>query len=100
MLIILLYIFHLSELTDEHDNEIIYLCKMGSFFFLIYLFSEIIGLLLFYLLENRNNQKYIVAENFYLFLGVIIKNCLHLLFIYFMLNNIIIYWIKAILFLL
>ena len=104
-LIILLYLFHLSELTDEHENEVIYFFQMVSFFILIYFFTGIIGLLPFYLLENKNNSKNIVVGNLCLFLGVIIKNFLHLLFKYIIDNNnphknIIIYWIKALLFLL
>ena len=95
MLLILLYFFHLSELNEERDIEIIYFCKMGSFFLLIYLFTGIIGLLPFYLLENKNNPKNIVVGNFCLFLGVIIKNALHFLFIYLFDNELYIYWIKA-----
>ena len=45
----LLFFFHLYELTDEHDNENIYFCKIASFFLLIYLFTGIIGLLPFHL---------------------------------------------------
>ena len=82
VLLILLYFFHLTELDEERDIEIIYFCKMGSFFLLIYLFTGIIGLLPFYLLENKNNPKNIVVGNFCLFLGVIIKNILHFVFIY------------------
>ena len=95
VLLILLYFFHLTELDEERDIEIIYFCKMGSFFLLIYLFTGIIGLLPFYLLENKNNPKNIVVGNFCLFLGVIIKNVLHFLFIYIFDNDLYIYWIKA-----
>ena len=97
----LLFFFHLYELTDEHDNENIYFCKIASFFLLIYLFTGIIGLLPFHLLENKYNPKNIIAGNLCLFLGVIIKNCLHLLLTRVIhLNNHAIYWIKGLLFVL
>ncbi len=96
---ILLYFFHISELTEEHDNEIIYACKIGSFFF-FYLFTGIIGLLPFYLIENKNNPKNIIIGNFCLFLGVIIKNCFHILFKSIIKSELAIYWVKGLLFLL
>ena len=100
VLLIFLYSFHLFELTDKHDNEVIYALKMLFFFVLIYLFTGIIGLLPFYLIENKNNQMNIVVGNSCLFLGVIIKNGVHILLIKAIDNKCTIYWIKVILFLL
>jgi hypothetical protein len=98
VLLILLYFFHLQELTDEHDNEIIYIFKMVSNFLHIYLFTGIIGLLPFYLVENKNNQVNIFFGNLCLFLGVIIKNIVHYFLKKFINNNCVIYWIKVLLF--
>ena len=37
---ILIFFFHLLKLTDPHGNELIYLCKIVSFFLPFYLFTE------------------------------------------------------------
>ena len=100
VLLFFLYSFHLLELTDKHDNEVIYALKMLFFYVLIYLFTGIIGLLPFYLIENKNNQMNIVVGNSCLFLGVIIKNVVHILLIKTIDNKCTIYWIKVLLFLL
>ena len=100
VLLFFLYSFHLLELTDKHDNEVIYASKMLFFFVLIYLFTGIIGLFPFYLIENKNNQKNIFSGNLCLFLGVIIKNVVHILLIKAIDNKCTIYWIKVLLFLL
>ena len=73
---------------------------MLFFFVLIYLFTGIIGLLPFYLIENKNNQMNIVVGNSCLFLGVIIKNGVHILLKKKFDNKCTIYWIKVLLFLL
>ncbi len=73
VLLFFLYSFHLLELTDKHDNEVIYALKMLFFYVLIYLFTGIIGLLPLYFIEKKNNQKLIFFGNLWLFLGVIIK---------------------------
>ena len=96
---ILIFFFHLLKLTDPHGNELIYLCKIMSFFLPFYLFTGIIGLFPFHLLENKNNPKNIILGNLCLFFGVIIKNGLHLLLIHIFNNNHVIYWIKGLLFL-
>ena len=75
--LILLYLFHITELNEEYENEFNYLLKTGCFYLFIYIFTGIIGLMPFYLLKNKNSDWNIFLINLCCFIGVLLKNLIH-----------------------
>ena len=95
--LILLYLFHITELGEEYENEFNYLLKTGCFYLFIYIFTGIIGLMPFYLLKNKNSDWNIFLINLCCFIGVLLKNLIHWLLSNLILDDNIFLMLKGIL---
>ena len=98
LLLIFLYVFHIDELEEEYENEFNYMIGTIIFYILIYLFTGIISLFPFHILKNKNSPWNLLLGNTCSFIGVLFKNFIHFILLYFNIDNFHFYLIEGIIF--